>query len=86
MHALRKFAHGLKCGRTSCNELTGLPLAAFYQHICSTLAVPSLPFTLCFYTPLTRYDLDDTQQLRTAMHYTNVYAVTKASVALRAFV
>lgn len=84
MHALRNFARGVKCGDTSCEELTGIPLPAFHQHIRSMLAVPGVPFTLRFYTPLKRFDLTDPVQVKKAMCYTNVYAVTRGSVALRA--
>ena len=86
MHALRKFATGMPCGDTSCEEMTGLPLSVFRQHICSTLAVPSLPFTLRFYTPLKRFDMSDTEQMKKAMHYTNVYATARGSASLSVYV
>lgn len=79
MHALRNFARGVKCGDTSCEELTGLSLPAFYQHIRSTLAVPDMPFTLRFYKPLKRFNLNDLEQVKKAMHYKNVYATARGS-------
>lgn len=82
MHALRNFARGVVCAGTSCEELTGLPLPAFHQHIRSMLAVPGMPFTLRFYRPLKRFDLSDPEQVKKAMHYTNVYATARGSVSI----
>jgi len=82
MHALRNFARGVVCTGTSCEELTGLSISAFHQHIRSTLAVPSVSFTLRFYKPLKRFNLNDPEQVKKAMHYTNVYATARGSVSI----
>ena len=82
MHALRNFARGVKCGDTSCEELTGLPRLEFHRHIRSMLAVPGMPFTLRFYRPLKRFNLNDPDQVKKAMHYKNVYATARGSVSI----